>query len=158
MALINKDKRQSVFDFLLEKTGAISGLFEFLNKNNLTDVDVPEGEYVMNDVVKKEVVNFFASISPEVSIATGAPFVIASDSLQWVLRFRAGELELAVDVDLSNIGVFASGIGSNVGTVTISTDGVTYEAIVYPFNPVVGTYYFQRSNGTDIGKYKMNGI
>ncbi len=59
MEYINKKDHQSVLDVLLENAGGISGLFEFLNANSLTDIDLPSGEYIAPEVINQPVVDFF---------------------------------------------------------------------------------------------------
>lgn len=54
-ARIYKDERQSIFDLLLQYSGAISGLFEFLNENKLQDIDLSEGEFIAPDLINADV-------------------------------------------------------------------------------------------------------
>jgi len=63
MGLINKKVDQSIFDVLLENGGALSGLFDFLHANNLTSLDIPTGAYVAPEVMKQEVVDFYAKLN-----------------------------------------------------------------------------------------------
>lgn len=71
MALITKYENQTVFDLLLHNAGAISGLFDFLEANNLTDIDISEGQYLAPEIINQEVVDFFKRINKELSITTG---------------------------------------------------------------------------------------
>lgn len=71
MALINKYEGQTVFDLLLTHAGAISGLFEFLSENNLTQLDIPEGQYIAPTMINENVSSYFLS-QEVVSVATGS--------------------------------------------------------------------------------------
>lgn len=53
---INKQNPQTVFDLLLQYSGAISSLFDFLNVNELDGIDVPEGSYFAPVVLKPQMV------------------------------------------------------------------------------------------------------
>ncbi len=146
MALIHKDERQSVFDFILEKTGAISGLFEFLNKNNLTDVDVPAGEYIVGDVLKEDIVKFFAALAPDVSVATGtvtilngSVFVEAKNSNGDVVATKMISLIDNVievpDSEISVAGVVVGSLPSGQPLNIITTD--QYDVPIVPISATV---------------------
>ena len=64
---------------------------------------------------------------------------------EWILNFYDTNDVIEVRATLANITTFTSGSGTDTGVVTISTDGVTYGAISYPFTPTVQTYYFKRA-------------
>lgn len=87
MGLITKYENQTIFDLLLQNAGAISGLFEFLESNDLTLLDIPEGSYIAPDVLNQKVVDYFTAKNGEVSIvsagsvAHGAPVVLTLNGL-----------------------------------------------------------------------------
>lgn len=74
---IYKRERQTVFDILIQYGGAISGLFDFLNENNLTSLDVPEGKYIAPDVLNKDVAGRFLSREIETGILENVTGIIA---------------------------------------------------------------------------------
>ena len=82
MALISKYENQTVFDVLLIHSGAISGLFDFLESNGLTELNIPEGQYITPEVLRKEVVEFLsaknvpATVATSGGIAYGAPVIV----------------------------------------------------------------------------------
>jgi hypothetical protein len=81
-------------------------------------------------------------------------------TLVWQLNFNGIDDVIFVEaVTAENIGTLTSGTGTNVGTITVSTDGgTTYGALSFPFTPVNGTtYHFKRSSTSVSGKYKMTG-
>lgn len=81
---------------------------------------------------------------------------IPSDTKTWTLQFLAGNADITVVANIGNVATFASGSGAGIGTLTVSTDGVNYSAISYPFTPVSGTtYYFKRSTTASFAEYKM---
>lgn len=78
--------------------------------------------------------------------------------LYWELNFFDTDDVSAVVCTSANEGTLTSGSGANVGTITISLDGITYFAMGFPFTPVAGdTYYFKRSTATVTGNYSMIG-
>lgn len=78
------------------------------------------------------------------------------DTTQWILQFLTGTADITVVANTGNIATFASGSGVGIGTLNISTDGITYGAISYPFTPISGiTYYFKRSTTTGFAEYKI---
>ena len=75
---------------------------------------------------------------------------------QWTLQFLTGNADITAVANAGNTATFASGSGSGIGTLTISTDGITYGAMTYPFTPISGTtYYFKRSTTAGFAEYKM---
>jgi len=84
--------------------------------------------------------------------------VVPIQTLTWELNYNGTDDVIFIVGTVSNVGTLASGSGSNVGTITVSTDGVTYGALSFPFTPVNGTtYYFKRSTFTVNGVYTMIG-
>lgn len=82
----------------------------------------------------------------------------ASKSLFWELNFNGTDDVIYIPATTNNVGTLTSGSGSNVGTVTVSTDGVTYGALSFPFTPTATTtYYFKRSTATVSGTYTIVG-
>lgn len=80
MESIDKIPKQTVLDILLEGSGAISGLFDFLKVNSLDSLDIPEGFYLKSDVINISTVNFYKAIDNNYRIAT-APAVQIQPSL-----------------------------------------------------------------------------
>ena len=82
--------------------------------------------------------------------------VCPPNTKQWTLQFLTGNADITAVANAGNIATFASGSGAGIGTLTISTDGITYGAISYPFTPISGTtYYFKRSTTAGFAEYKM---
>lgn len=77
------------------------------------------------------------------------------DSKEWVFQFIDQTDTIQIEVDVAMLHTFASGSGANIGTMEVSTDGVTYAPITYPFTPTIGTYYFKRSTALITGTYTM---
>jgi len=78
--------------------------------------------------------------------------------LFWELNYNGTDDVIYIPATANNVGTLTSGAGSNVGTITVSTDNVTYGALTFPFTPVNGTtYYFKRSTATVNGTYTMTG-
>jgi hypothetical protein len=78
--------------------------------------------------------------------------------LFWELNYNGTDDVIYIPATVNNVGTLTSGTGSNVGTITVSTDNVTYGALTFPFTPVNGTtYYFKRSTATVNGTYTMVG-
>ena len=55
--VITKLETQTVFDLLLLHAGGISGLFEFLNLNKQTDLNLTDGDYFFKEVINQDIVN-----------------------------------------------------------------------------------------------------
>jgi hypothetical protein len=78
--------------------------------------------------------------------------------LFWELNFNGTDDVISIPATVNNVGVLDNGSGTNVGTITVSTDGVTYGTLSFPFTPTAGTtYYFKRSTATVNGAYTMIG-
>lgn len=78
------------------------------------------------------------------------------DSKEWVLQFIDQTDIIQVVADAGNIATFTSGSGANIGTMEVSTDGITYAPISYPFTPSAGTYYFKRSTALITATYTIS--
>jgi len=84
--------------------------------------------------------------------------VTGVQTLYWELNYNGTDDVIFIPATSTNAGTLTSGSGSNVGTITVSTDGVTYGALSFPFTPVATTtYYFKRSTATVTGAYAMTG-
>ncbi|NBR15972.1 MAG: hypothetical protein EBU01_15555, partial [Crocinitomicaceae bacterium] len=62
MALIEKKEKQSILDVVLENSGAISSLFEFMEVNNLTSLEIPSGKYIATQELNPSIVQFFKTL------------------------------------------------------------------------------------------------
>ena len=79
-------------------------------------------------------------------------------TLYWELNFNDTDDVIFIPATASNVGTFTSGSGTDVGTIEVSTDGVTYVALTFNFVPVNGTtYYFKRSTANVTGSYLLTG-
>ena len=84
--------------------------------------------------------------------------VVSVKDLYWELNYNGTDDVIFIPATVNNVGTLTSGSGSNVGTITVSTDGVTYGALSFPFTPIATTtYYFKRSTATVTGSYTMIG-
>lgn len=81
--------------------------------------------------------------------------VVVADTYRWKFQFIDQTDTIQIEVDVAMLHTFASGSGVNIGTMEVSTDGVTYVPITYPFTPTVGTYYFKRSTALITATYTM---
>ena len=77
-------------------------------------------------------------------------------SKEWVLQFVNTNVVVLVSADVDNIKTFNSGVGTDVGSIEVSTDGITYSALTFPFTPVVGYYWFRRATSLVTGRYKLS--
>lgn len=89
------------------------------------------------------------------NVVTVLDLPCAVDSKEWVLQFIDQTDVIQVVADAENIATFTNGFGANVGSIEVSTDGVTYVPISYPFTPTVGIYYFKRSTALITATYTM---
>jgi hypothetical protein len=84
--------------------------------------------------------------------------VVSVKDLYWELNYNGTDDIIFIPATVNNVGTLTSGSGSNVGTITVSTDGVTYGVLSFPFTPIATTtYYFKRSTATVTGSYTMVG-
>jgi len=105
MELIKKHIDQSIFDVLLENSGALSGLFEFLHANNLTSLDIPAGEYIAPEILKPEVVNFFMKLNFEKNL-----HLVSSDNVLPAYQIIIQAINSAAEIIAS--GMYAPGTGT----------------------------------------------
>ena len=114
-----------------------------------------------SDVFVKVIQDGLEVIPEDITVVDDEVSIILADaikSLFWELNYNGTDDVIFIPATVSNVGTLASGSGSNVGTITFSTDGVTYGALSFPFTPVNGTtYYFKRSTATVNGTYTMTG-
>ena len=114
-----------------------------------------------SDVFVKVIQDGLEVIPEDVTVVDDEVSIILADavkSLFWELNYNGTDDVIYIPATVNNVGTLTSGSGSNVGTITFSTDGVTYGALSFPFTPVNGTtYYFKRSTATVNGTYTMTG-
>jgi hypothetical protein len=110
-------------------------------------------------VVAGSIVDVITNVVPASSSLVGSNLTLTfTKELFWELNFNDTDDVIFIPATVSNVGTLASGSGSNVGTIDVSTDGVTYGALSFPFTPVAATtYYFKRSTFTVTGAYTMTG-
>lgn len=75
---------------------------------------------------------------------------------EWQLQFFNQADIIQVEATTNNIASFESGVGTDVGTIEVSDDGVIYTPLVFPFSPSVGTWYFKRSVSLVTGVYTIS--
>lgn len=110
-------------------------------------------------VVAGSTVDIITNIIPSSSVLVGNDLTLTfTKDLFWELNFNSTDDIIFIPATVNNVGTLTSGTGSNVGTITVSTDGVTYGALSFPFTPISATtYYFKRSTATITGAYTMIG-
>jgi hypothetical protein len=118
--------------------------------------DLPSGD-ALNILIEDQNGSPITPLSSSVSGGVATVEVnIPPDTKTWTLQFLTGNADITAVANAGNVATFASGSGAGIGTLTISTDGVTYGAISYPFTPISGTtYYFKRSTTASFAEYKM---
>lgn len=89
-----------------------------------------------------------------IGVISGGKVVVA-DTYNWKFQFIDQTDTIQIEVDATMLHTFASGSGVNIGTMEVSTDGVTYAPITYPFTPSVGTLYLKRSTALITATYTM---
>lgn len=95
-------------------------------------------------------------ITPISVVGSTVKVNIPVDTKSWELQFLNGNANIIVVANTGNIATFVSGSGTGIGTLTMSTDGISYIAISYPFTPISGTtYYFKRSNIAGFGQFNF---
>lgn len=75
------------------------------------------------------------------------------NAVEWALQFVNTNDVVLVYATAGNIVTFSSGAGTDVGSIDVSTDGINYSALTFPFTPVVGYYWFKRSTALVTGEY-----
>ena len=75
---------------------------------------------------------------------------------EWQLQFFNQTNIIQVEATANNIATFTSGVGTDVGTIEVSTDGVNYTPLTFPFSPTVGTWFFKRSVSLVTGVYTIS--
>jgi hypothetical protein len=119
-----------------------------------TDTVVSGGTLVLPDIT---VTDSDGSTFTQPSV-TNVTCTAQIKDLFWELNYNGTDDVIYIPATVNNVGTLTSGTGSNVGTITVSTDNVTYGALTFPFTPVNGTtYYFKRSTATVNGTYTMVG-
>lgn len=81
---------------------------------------------------------------------------VRTDSKEWILQFIDQTDVIQLEATSNNIATFTSGVGTDVGTIEVSTDGVSYSPLAFPFSPTVGTWYFKRSSNLTTGVYTIS--
>lgn len=117
-------------------------LFKKIEENTTETDGFPEG-YLIASVNGK-----VQGIDPD-SIGGGG-------GKEWQLQFFNQTDVIQLEATANNIAIFTSGVGTDVGTIEVSTDGVTYSPLVFPFSPTVGTWYFKRSISLVTGSYTIS--
>jgi hypothetical protein len=128
------------------------------------DITAPDTSIEVNGVAEGSVVagstlDVITNIVPSSSSLSGGNLTLTfTKDLFWELNYNGTDDIIFIPATASNVGTLTSGTGSNVGTIDVSTDGVSYAALTFPFTPVDGTtYYFKRSTFTVTGSYTMTG-
>ena len=144
-----------------DSDGSISS---FPSAKNVTCTPSPDTDIEVNGVAEGTVsagatVDVITNIVPASSSLVGNNLTLTfTKELFWELNFNGTDDVIFIPATVNNVGTLASGSGSNVGTITVSTDGITYGALSFPFTPVAATtYYFKRSTFTVTGAYTMTG-
>jgi hypothetical protein len=116
------------------------------------NITAPDGTVTVNrDGV------FFA----DVDVTSGGVASVNVPSVKelfWELNYNGTDDIISIPATVNNVGTLTSGSGSNVGTIEVSTDNVTFVALTFPFTAISGTtYFFKRSTATVSGTYTMTG-
>jgi hypothetical protein len=121
----------------------------------------PEGTFAAGSTIDVQLTDGVNPVTPDDVTVVGNVVtieVLPIKDLFWELNYNGTDDVIYIPATVNNVGTLASGTGSNVGTITVSTDNVTYGALTFPFTPVNGTtYYFKRSTATVNGTYTMIG-
>lgn len=141
---INKLDPQTIWDVLLQYGGSISGLFDFLNKNELTTIDIPEGEYFTPGVLNEDVVSILnpdeevhpvivSGITPSSSefiavSVNGIPFnVWSANTTPNILVVDSSDEEVEVTTTSASIIIPDT-------TIQVKLNGILQESISIPFS------------------------
>jgi hypothetical protein len=123
------------------------------------DTSIEVNGVAEGSVVAGSTVDVITNIVPSSSSLVGNNLTLTfTKELFWELNYNGTDDIILIPATVNNVGTLTSGTGSNVGTIDVSTDGVSYAALTFPFTPVNGTtYYFKRSTFTVTGSYTMTG-
>ena len=121
------------------------------------NIIAPDSTYLVEYVNGTDIQSGSIISGGSVTVTVPNPIVCVL-SLFWELNYNSTDDIIFIPATVNNVGTLTSGTGSNVGIITVSTDGVTYGALSFPFTPVATTtYYFKRSTATVTGAYTMVG-
>lgn len=125
----------------------------------LPDTTIEVNGVAEGSVVAGSTVDVLTNIVPSSSSLVGSNLTLTfTKELFWELNYNDTDDIIFIPATANNVGTLTSGSGANVGTIDVSTDGVSYSALSFPFTPVNGTtYYFKRSTATVTGSYTMTG-
>jgi hypothetical protein len=149
---------------VLKTTSNVTLSTTSINAQASADITAPDTSIEVNGVAEGSVVagstvDVITNIVPSSSSLSGSNLTLTfTKELFWELNYNGTDDIIFIPATVNNVGTLTSGTGSNVGTIDVSTDGVTYAALTFPFTPVNGTtYYFKRSTATVSGVYTMTG-
>jgi hypothetical protein len=121
----------------------------------------PEGTFAAGSTIEVNITDGVNPVTPDDVTIVGNVVtieVLPIKDLFWELNYNGTDDVIYIPATASNVGTLTSGTGSDVGTITVSTDNVTFVSLTFPFTPVNGTtYYFKRSTATVNGTYTMTG-
>jgi hypothetical protein len=149
---------------VLKTTSNVTLSTTSINAEASADITAPDTSIEINGVAEGSVVagstvDVITNIVPSSSSLVGNNLTLTfTKELFWELNYNGTDDIIFIPATVNNVGTLTSGTGSNVGTIDVSTDGVSYAALTFPFTPVNGTtYYFKRSTFTVTGSYTMTG-
>jgi hypothetical protein len=149
---------------VLKTTSNVTLSTTSINAEASADITAPDTSLEVNGVsegtvVAGSTVDVITNVVPASSSLIGSNLTLTfTKELFWELNFNDTDDVIFIPATVNNVGTLTSGSGSNVGSITVSTDGVTYGALSFPFTPVAATtYYFKRSTFTVTGSYTMTG-
>jgi hypothetical protein len=121
----------------------------------------PEGTFAAGSTIEVNITDGVNPVTPNDVTVVGNVVtieVLPIKDLFWELNYNGTDDVIYIPATVNNVGTLTGGTGSNVGTITVSTDNVTFVSLTFPFTPVNGTtYYFKRSTATVNGTYTMTG-
>jgi hypothetical protein len=143
---------------IIDKNGAIKTVI-YTEPAVSPNVDIEVNGVAEGSVVAGSTVDVITNIVPSSSSLSGSNLTLTfTKELFWELNYNGTDDIILIPATVNNVGTLTSGTGSNVGTIDVSTDGVSYAALTFPFTPINGTtYYFKRSTATVSGVYTMTG-
>jgi hypothetical protein len=149
---------------VLKTTSNVTLSTTSIKAEDSADIVAPDTSIEVNGVAEGSVVagstvDVITNIVPSSSSLVGNNLTLTfTKELFWELNYNGTDDIIFIPATVNNVGTLTSGTGSNVGTIDVSTDGVSYAALTFPFTPVNGTtYYFKRSTATVTGSYTMTG-